>query len=188
MRAVLSLLSSVPVLVFVVGCAAKKTPPAAPVETAADHAPAAPVETAAARAPSGAATVGEASVWLKLAPAPGKLHALVRAEVAKAKQRSWKPVVYLSAAWCRPCNAIKKSRQDPRMLEALRGTYVVEVDADDWPADELIAQGLKDGKIPFFYLVDDEGLPTGAKLTSSAWDEDIPENMAPVLKKFFASK
>jgi len=39
--------------------------------------------------------------------------------------------------------------------------------------------------IPIFYALDKDGKPTGRKVDGGAWDDNIPENMAPVLDKFF---
>jgi hypothetical protein len=166
-------------VVMLVGGCDRKEPPAPP--------PAASVAPPKESAPP-AAAADEGSIWSKVSPSPGKLGAALEAEVAKAKAKSLKPVVYLGAGWCKPCVAIKKYRKDPKMLEAFRGTYVAELDIDDWKEEDLKPLGLNDRAVPYFHLVDDRGHSTGTKLSSSAWGEDIPENMAPPLTKFFAPR
>ena len=166
-------------VVMLVGGCDRKTDAPAPTSAASTG--------AVAAAPATAAT-DDGSVWNKVSASSGKLGALLEGEIAKAKAKALKPVVYLGASWCKPCIAIKKHRRDPKMLDALRGTYVAELDVDEWKAEDLTPLGLNDGAVPFFYLVDDHGHATGTKITSSAWGEDIPENMAPPLKKFFAPR
>jgi hypothetical protein len=36
-----------------------------------------------------------------------------------------------------------------------------------------------------YYKLDENGLPSGDMIDGSAWNEDIPENFAPVLDSFF---
>jgi thiol-disulfide isomerase/thioredoxin len=130
----------------------------------------------------------EASVWVAIEAAPaGALASRLKAEIGKAAVKKLKPFVYIGAPWCKPCAAIKKYRQDPLMLDALKGTYVIDLDLDDWKAPELTALGFNAGEVPHFYLVDGEGRSTGRTITSSVWAEDIPVNMAPQLKAFFAA-
>ena len=68
-------------------------------------------------------------------------------------------------------------------MQAFDGIYLIRADVDEW--------GWGDGKkfkfdaIPIYYKLDDNGKPTGAVVDGGAWNEDIPENFAPVLDKFF---
>jgi hypothetical protein len=81
--------------------------------------------------------------------------------------------------------ALAESLDDPRMVDAFRGIYLIRLDYDEWerslPGTDFRVVG-----VPTFYEVDASGLPTGRMLTGAAWGEDIVENMAPVLKDFFA--
>jgi hypothetical protein len=161
-------------LVLVVGCD-RADPPAPPQLKRA--APSASAET----------TAPEASAWSSIkAGAPGSLQATIKAEMVKAAAKQLKPVVYIGATWCKPCVAIKKYRRDPKMLDAFKGIYVVDLDLDDWKAAEITGLGFKAGEVPHFYLIDGEGRSTGRTITSSVWGEDIPANMAPPLKAFFS--
>ena len=72
------------------------------------------------------------------------------------------------------------------MLDAFRGTYVMKVDIDDWDAKQLRDAGLSVRGVPAFFRLQDDGRPNGRTITSSVWGDDIPENMAPPLKSFFA--
>ncbi|MFS8067023.1 MAG: TlpA family protein disulfide reductase [Byssovorax sp.] len=160
-------------LVLLAGCTRSEPPAVREVILA-------PSATAETKAP-------EASIWIRIEAAPaGGLPARLKAEIGKAVQKKLKPVVYIGATWCKPCVAIKKYKKDPLMLDALEGTYVIDLDLDDWKAPDLTALGFNAGEVPHFYLVDGEGRSTGRTITSSVWKEDIPVNMAPKLKAFFS--
>jgi hypothetical protein len=71
-----------------------------------------------------------------------------------------------------------------RMKAAFKGTYIVQLDVDAW-GKKLAVAGLPSQSIPVFYALDDKGKPTGRTLGGDAWKEDVPENMAPPLDRFF---
>ena len=121
-----------------------------------------------------------------MSPAKGPLAAQVQAEVRKARALKLKPVAYGSAAWCGPCHAIKKSHDDARMVDAFRGTYVIEIDIDDFAADQLTSLYKKLTGVPVFMAIGDDGKSTGPQIDGGAWGDNIPANMAPPLKAFFA--
>lgn len=121
-----------------------------------------------------------------LSPTDGELAPLLKAEVAKAKKSNLKPFVEFHAAWCGPCVALEKSMSDQRMIDAFDGTYVIRLDLDDW-SSKLEGTGFRANAIPVFYRLDDDGKPTGKTIDGGAWEDNIPENMAPPLKAFFRS-
>jgi hypothetical protein len=100
---------------------------------------------------------------VSLKPAQGELGPLLAAEAKKARAEGRKPFAEIGAGWCSPCKKLEASLSDPRMVDA----------------------GLKTGAIPVFFELGDDGRPTGRKIDGGAWEEDIPANMAPPLKKFF---
>lgn len=116
----------------------------------------------------------------------GRLEELLRHEVASAAGLAKVPYVQITAEWCGPCKALRASLGDPLMQDAFAGTYIVQVDVDAWKP-ELDAAGFKSDGIPVFFAVDADARPTGAKIDGGAWGEDIPQNMAPPLKQFFAA-
>src|SRR4051794_466995 len=63
-------------------------------------------------------------------PAEGDLAPILKAEAAKALQLGRKPFVEFGATWCGPCNALKKSLNDPLMKQAFEGTYIIQIDVD----------------------------------------------------------
>jgi thiol-disulfide isomerase/thioredoxin len=137
-----------------------------------------PTPGAAASAPA------DGFVVTALAPPAGDARAALKAEVDKATQQGLKPYVELWATWCEPCTAIKKSMNDSRMKAAFKGAYIVQIDVDAWGA-KLDGTGFSSSVIPVFYALDAEGKPTGRKIDGGAWGDNIPENMAPPLDKFF---
>jgi hypothetical protein len=126
---------------------------------------------AASAAPSGVSLA-------ELGAAGGPLADQVRREAAQARKRGLQPVAELSADWCKPCAAIKRYLGDPAMVDAFKG---------GWKEAELSAAGLRTVGVPMFFALDANGRPTGRTITSSVWGDDIPANMAPPLKRFFAS-
>ncbi len=70
------------------------------------------------------------------------------------------------------------------MIDAFTGTYIIKLDFDYWNP-KLSKTGFYVPGIPAFYEIDTDGKPTGRMITGAAWGEDIPENQAPPLKRFF---
>jgi hypothetical protein len=134
------------------------------------------------------AKAGQSERWVKIGKrGSAALADGVKAEVAKAQAKKLTPIVYVGATWCDPCLALKKHRDDPKMVDAFEGTFVIEIDADDWNAASFGALGYKTSVIPIFIAVDAEGKATGRTIDGGAWGDNIPQNMAPPLKQFFSS-
>lgn len=117
-------------------------------------------------------------------PAEGPLNALLAEHVRRARSAGRRPIAEFDAAWCGPCQSLRRSLGDDRMVEAFAGTYVVKVDLDGWQA-HLAGTGFEVQAIPVFFELGDDGRPTGRRIDGGAWGEDIPANMAPPLKAFF---
>lgn len=140
----------------------------------------------AAPDPSKAPSAAESRGFVVTEVKPGRdaLFSTLQSEIKKARSQGLKPYVEFSAGWCEPCMAIKHSLDDPRMKAAFKGAYIIQLDADDW-VKNLEGTGFSAGSIPVFYEVGDDGKPTGRKIDGGAWGDNIPENMAPPLGKFF---
>lgn len=113
-----------------------------------------------------------------------KLLDILQVEAEKASNMDRQPYVEFYADWCPPCNAIRDSLEDERMVDAFTGTYIIKLDFDYWQG-KLSGTGLYVPGIPAFYEIDVDGIPTGRMITGAAWGEDVPENIAPPLKEFF---
>lgn len=98
-----------------------------------------------------------------------------------------KPIAYLHASWCGPCQAIENTHAtDAKMIDAFAGTAIASLDIDAADPKALGALGMSPSAIPVFYKLDADGKPTGAKIDGGAWGDNIPDNMAPPLKAFFS--
>jgi len=124
---------------------------------------------------------------IRIEPGQAKVKDILKAEAQKAAGLGRQPYVEFYADWCPPCNAIRDSLGDPRMVEAFAGTYIIKLDTDDW-GDKLSGTGLYVPAIPAFYELDAQGKPTGWMITGTAWGEDVPANIAPPMKAFFEGK
>jgi thiol-disulfide isomerase/thioredoxin len=115
----------------------------------------------------------------------GSLTSLLVAEAQRAVDSGRQPYVEFYADWCGPCKALRRSLSDQRMIGAFTDTYIIQLDWDTWE-DQLDEAGFTVEAVPAFFEINSDGKPTGRTITGAAWGEDIPENMAPPLKKFFA--
>ena len=123
-----------------------------------------PGEDRATATPTAGTTAAAAPyVWTKVSSAAGPLAAQVQAEVRKARAAKLKPIAYGTAVWCGPCQAIKKYRGDSRMVDAFRGTYVIELDIDDFKAEEITPLYAKLVAVPVFMAIGDDGKATGSR-------------------------
>jgi thiol-disulfide isomerase/thioredoxin len=114
----------------------------------------------------------------------GELEDILRLEARKAVDMGRHPYVEFYADWCPPCKALKESIGDERMIDAFGGTYIIQLDLDEWERN-LSGTGFRVVGIPAFYEIDADGKPTGRMITGGAWGEDVPENIAPPMKEFF---
>lgn len=109
------------------------------------------------------------------------LHNLIESTVQDSKT----PILYFSADWCRPCLRFRKSLRNELVGDALKDTRLIRVDVDTDPLGLAVTFGVQ--SIPTFIKLDENG-NTIARITSAAWDDDVPENIAPVMTELIGGK
>jgi len=117
----------------------------------------------------------------------GELQPKLADEAQKAISLGLIPVVEFDATWCPPCRAIDKAinSKNKLMMDAYRGTYIIKLDVDEWNWKNGKVKNFRFDGIPVYFKLDEKGKQTGEVVDGSAWGEDIPENIAPVMDKFF---
>ncbi len=93
------------------------------------------------------------------------------------------PVLFFTATWCGPCKQFKQSEKDPLMKEALNGVTFIMIDGDIDKEKDKIANKYGIKAYPSFIRVDETGKLI-KQTDGGAWDDNIPVNMAPVMKEF----
>ncbi len=124
-------------------------------------------------------TVGDVQI-IRLTPREGPL----RDQLVRRRHEAGKRIfmVETTASWCRPCIAIEHSLHDPLIVDALAGVTLVRVDIDDF-GDQFASADLPHGSVPWFALFNATQHRVDM-IASDEWDDDTPENMAPVLRAF----
>ncbi|MFV8752848.1 thioredoxin family protein [Nannocystaceae bacterium ST9] len=116
----------------------------------------------------------------------GDLREQLRSHAADAELRGLRPFVEFGAIWCPPSSMFGRILDDPRMVAALAGVYLIRAESDHFEADELADAGFNIRAVPVFFELDAEGAPTGRRIDGGAWGADTVENMARVMGQFFA--
>ena len=124
---------------------------------------------------------------VRLQPNDGDLQNMLSNEAKKAVSLGQLPVVEFDATWCPPCQAIDKAMKDKNelILNAYSGTYIIRLDVDEWGWGNSGLHDFEFDGIPVFFKLDSAGYQTGEVIDGGAWEDDIPENIAPVMDKFF---
>lgn len=86
----------------------------------------------------------------------------------------------------RECAEIAAALPDKRMQRALADVTLVRVDVDAFE-DELSSMHVDTRTVPWFYRLDTRAKPVDA-VSADEWDDNVPENMAPVLGQFVRGK
>lgn len=115
-------------------------------------------------------------------PRAARLAELVAAEQSKASTEGQKLVVWITAPDCRPCTGVSVALTSPLLQSALAGVRLLRLDANEYRV-ELAERGLAPEVLPGFALLGENGQPLDY-VNGGEWDADIPENIAPVLRKF----
>jgi hypothetical protein len=130
-----------------------------------------------------AVTVTTSVDVVALVPSPTRLRDQLREELRLAASRGETLLVQTSAAWAPVCTEIDTSLGDKRMESALKKVRLVRVDVDGFEND-LKAMRMYEGSVPWFYLLDAKTARPLDAIGADEWDDNVPENMAPVLGAF----
>jgi len=97
------------------------------------------------------------------------------------------PVFEFDATWCPPCWAIDEaiSSNNKLMMDAYSDTYIIKLDVDEWGWKNGKVKDFRFNAIPVYFKLNEKGKQTGEVIDGGAWREDIPENIAPVMDRFF---
>jgi thioredoxin 1 len=91
-------------------------------------------------------------------------------------------VVYFFADWCGPCRRFRESLASQPVADAMQQATLVKINVDNY--QQLVAEsGI--AAIPAFLKLDAEGRVV-ANISGDKWEEDIPENIAPVMHELVA--
>jgi thiol:disulfide interchange protein len=124
---------------------------------------------------------------VRLNPEDGDLKTMLADEAQKAVGLNQIPVVEFDATWCPPCQVIDAAieTRNELMLKAYSGTYIIKLDVDEWGWGGSSLHDFQFDGIPVYFKLDAQGHRTGDVIDGGAWGKDIPENIAPVMDKFF---
>lgn len=104
-------------------------------------------------------------------------------EIAKAEKAKGRVVVLQTCIrTSRGCAEVEAALPDRRMQHALANVTLVRVDVEVFYR-ELSAMHVDVQSVPWFYKLDAAGRTTDA-ISAGEWDDNVPENMAPVLERF----
>ena len=120
--------------------------------------------------------------WIVLRPDGGQpLLQLMRGEFAAARARSTRPLLYIGATWCPPCQVVKTQQQ--RLREALIGTSIIEVNLADWQnINGLEENGFQIDMIPVFYSVDVNDRAASGWGRNDGQTNELSSILAPLLR------
>jgi thioredoxin 1 len=102
-----------------------------------------------------------------------ELVGFVRQQVPAPRQA----IVYFYADWCGPCRRFRESLTTKPVADAMQQATLVKINVDNY--QELAAEyGIK--AIPAFVKLDAQDNVV-ASISSDKWQEDTPENIAPIM-------
>lgn len=113
-------------------------------------------------------------------PADSTLATVVAREVARGRT----PVLYFYADWCGPCRRFRATLPDEQVKAALAKATLIKVNVD---ADTQGLAGRYDIQaVPTFVKLNAQLEPV-AVISGDKWEEDVAENIAPVMHQLVAT-
>jgi hypothetical protein len=134
--------------------------------------------------PTAPVTVATTVDVVDLAPSSTtRLRDLLVSQLRTASARGETLLVQTTGRSCGVCPEIDGELGDPRMESALDKVRLVRVDVDRFEAD-LKAMHMFETTAPWFYKLDATTARAVDAISADEWDDNIAENMAPVLRAF----
>lgn len=110
----------------------------------------------------------------------------LKAQQKKARSSQETLMVFTTFDQCRPCMSASAVMLDPKMQTALENVRLVRVDTNELKED-LEELNIPTAEAPGFFLIGPD-LRAFDGVTGGEWDDDVPENIAPVLGPFSHGK
>ena len=107
--------------------------------------------------------------FVVLIPKNGPLATQLKIQVTQAEHMHRTPIIEVGATWCAACHQLEEAMRQPGMREAMRGMYVIHIDADrpEW-AEEGPKLGIDISALPTVMALDHNGRPTGQPIVGYA--------------------
>lgn len=121
-------------------------------------------------------------VLVDIGPDVGSLDDELARQRAIAREHGQRVLVWVVIAECKPCAAVENALSSGDVQRALARARIVRLSGVDFLA-ELSRMGVPMDAFPAFLLVGPDGFPTDY-VDGGEWDDDVPQNIAPVLKSF----
>jgi hypothetical protein len=144
-----------------------------------------PQRTEAPVAATATARSGRAAV-VELHTGGGALQTQLLAQVAAAHRAGQAVLVETSMKSCDPCAEIDLAAPDPTLQQAMSDVRWLRIDVSEFRS-ELAGLRMNEPTVPWFYLLDSRGQPRDA-ISADEWDDNVAENIAPVLGAFVHGK
>ncbi len=144
-----------------------------------DHAPSAPAPKVPETTQS--TQIGAVEV-VDIGLSSAELRETLAAQEKLARTKGQVLVLMVTGVDCAPCRGVDKSLADPQMQLALRNVRLVRVDLRVFK-EELGALRLQTNVYPVFALLGPD-LTVRDAIHGGEWDDDVPANIAPVLRGF----
>jgi hypothetical protein len=119
---------------------------------------------------------------VRVGPAVRSLGEEITRQRELASRRGHRTLLLILAADCVPCEDVLEALASSAMQQALEGTRLITVSADQFSV-ELGRLGVPVDAFPGFALIGSEGRILDY-VHGGEWDEDVPANIAPVLESF----
>lgn len=136
--------------------------------------------TAKAEPTAGSATVKR--LELVSAPAGQDVPTIVTAELARAKTRNRRLLVYVGATWCEPCQRFHHAAEQGELDAKLSDVTFVVFDLDQ-DGKRLGMAGYQPAYIPYFAVPGDDGHASGQAVSGSIKGPGAVDDIVPKLEK-----